>query len=125
MIRLPRLTHSKWPLLVAFLMVSGCASNSQLYNWGSYESQVYARFTSASDPAQQIAELEKTLASAKTDRPVPPGFHAHLGLLYGEAGRSDDMIQHFTIEKTLYPEAAPFMDFLLARATAPKGAKTP
>lgn len=103
------------------LFFSGCATTTQLYNWGSYQDQVYARFAANTNPDQQIDEMEKTLQTNKNNKPAPPGFHAHLGLLYGEAGRVNEMREQFFIEKQLYPEATQFMDFLLAKANAAQG----
>lgn len=45
-----------------------------------------------------------------------PGVHAHLGLLYSHAGRDEAALREFNTEKALYPESAPFLDGLLARA---------
>jgi len=47
---------------------------------------------------------------------LPPGFHAHLGYLYGEMGRNDLMQQQFVLEKELYPESATYIDFLIQNA---------
>ena len=44
---------------------------------------------------------------------VPPGFNAHLGLLYGKQGRLDKFAQQVSAEKKQYPESVAFMDFLL------------
>ena len=118
-------------LLGAFLcvlFVSGCATNNNLYAWGSYESQVYARFKENKNPQEQIQAMEKDLQTLNGLKPIAPGFHAHLGLLYGEAGRTEDMRAQLLIEKKLFPESSAFMDFLLAKmdqrqTTAPqKGA---
>ncbi len=110
-------------VVVFVLLFSGCATKKQMYNWGDYESQVYARFSTNSNPEQQIDALEKTLQTNKGNRPAPPGFHAHLGLLYGEAGRVDEMREQFALEKQLFPESAAFMDFLLNKSAQPKGSK--
>jgi hypothetical protein len=115
-------SSSKW-LGVFFCasLIVGCAPTAQLYHWGNYENQVYSRFTAATTPEQQIQEMEKTLQINKSNRPSPPGFHAHLGFLYGDVGRMNEMREQFTIEKQLFPEATAFMDFLLHKATKPKG----
>ena len=108
--------------LVLASLLSGCASQpNTLYNWGSYQDQLYARFKADTSPEKQIQELEKTLQNPKSAQPAAPGLHAHLGLLYGEAGRSAEMCEQFKTEKQLFPESAPFMDFLLAKAES----KTP
>lgn len=102
-------------------LLSGCASKPQIYHWGSYENQIYARFSATSNPEQQIDEMEKILQTNQSNKPIPPGFHAHLGLLYGEAGRINEMREHFAIEKQLFPESAAFMDFLLNKSAQAKG----
>ena len=103
------------------VLFNGCTTTTPLYNWGDYQNQVYARFSDNANPEQQIAQLEKTLQTNKHNKPAPPGFHAHLGLLYGETGQVDKMREQFIIEKNLYPEATTFMDFLLTRARTDKG----
>lgn len=100
------------------LTLGGCASQRPgLYDWGSYETQVYAYFNNSGSPEQQIAALEQRLQTNSSRS--PPGYHAHLGLLYGKVGRVADMQQQFNIEKSLFPEAAPFMDFLLRNSAKP------
>ncbi|MEQ6289610.1 DUF4810 domain-containing protein [Vogesella sp. GCM10023246] len=97
--------------------LSGCAGQQAkpLYHWGVYQPQVYEYFKGdgASHEAQ-IAALEADVQQARAkDEPLPPGYHAHLGLLYSHTGKLDQVKQEFTTEKTLYPESSAFMDFLL------------
>lgn len=47
--------------------------------------------------------------------PVPPGLHAHLGMLYGNTGHTDLAMAEFNTEKAAFPESAPFMDFLMSK----------
>ena len=44
---------------------------------------------------------------------VPPGYHAHLGLLYGEQGDLGKFAEQVAQEKSKFPESQTFMDFLL------------
>jgi hypothetical protein len=96
--------------------LSGCASPPQtLYSWGSYESQVYAHLKGENREAQIEAlerDQEKIEASGKT---APPGFYAHLGLLYAETGNDAKAVACFGTEKVRFPEATVFMDFLLKK----------
>lgn len=96
--------------------VAGCASKPPTtYYWGDYQGQVYAYLkgdTRSSDGGVAILEagVEKARAEGK---PLPPGYHAHLGLLYGNAGRMEDMKQQLEAERASFPESATFMDFIL------------
>lgn len=106
-------------LLVAGTLMTGCVSQPQsLYYWGGYQEQVYAHFKGdGSSPQEQVAALEACLQEARAkDRALPPGFHAHLGMLYAELGKPDQVRQQFETEKTLFPESAPYMDLLLNNA---------
>jgi hypothetical protein len=99
--------------------VAGCAQPPRpLYGWGGYPTQVYEYFKSTSTaPEQQIAALEADIVRMRAANLTPgPGVHAHLGLLYAHLGRDDAAQREFNTEKGLYPEAAPFLDGLMARA---------
>lgn len=108
------------PLLVA-LLASGCATQDKgLYQWGSYENQIYAMYAEGgkSSPLEQIAALEQDLEKARAaNRPLPPGFQAHLGYLYFQTGKLDQAIAAFETEKQRFPESRPYMDRLISRAT--------
>lgn len=108
------------PLLAA-LLATGCATqNKGLYQWGSYESQIYAMYAEGgkSSPLEQIAALEQDLEKARAaNRPLPPGFQAHLGYLYFQTGKLDQAIAAFETEKQLFPESRPYMNRLISQAT--------
>jgi hypothetical protein len=97
----------------AALWLSGCAQPKTLYQWGSYQPEVYEYFKGESKEAQ-VAKLEEDLQKIRsTNGNPPPGYHAQLGMLYGSLGKDDQMVQEFRTEKTLFPESATYMDFLL------------
>lgn len=113
-----RTTSALW--MLSLLTLVGCAAPRQsLYQWGDYENQVYARYN---DPGKvsveaQIAKLEEDYQKARSaNRTVPPGFHAHLGYLYFEAGKDDQAMQSFQKEKALFPESATYINRILAKA---------
>jgi hypothetical protein len=103
-------------LLALAAALTGCASQPKtLYGWDGYQPQVYQHFKGES-PDQQIAEMEKALQTISArGASVPPGFHAHLGMLYSLTGKSDQMVVQFEDEKKLFPESAAYMDFLLSK----------
>ncbi|WP_137939185.1 DUF4810 domain-containing protein [Chitinivorax sp. B] len=105
--------------LFGALFLAGCANHSQkpLYYWGQYQPQVYEYLKGdGTGPEAQIIAMEKGIQQARAkDAALPPGYHAHLGMLYLKAGRDDQVKQQFETEKTLFPESATFMDFLLKK----------
>jgi hypothetical protein len=102
--------------LAGVVLLSGCQTAPKtLYQWEGYQSQVYQNLKGES-PEQQIAAMEKDLQviGAKGNH-APPGFHAHLGMLYSVAGKPDQVVAQFEDEKKLFPESATYMDFLLSK----------
>jgi hypothetical protein len=106
-------------ILALFLSACASAPPKTLYQWESYEAQTYAHLQGESREAQIDAlerDREKIRASGKT---APPGFYAHLGMLYAETGNDAEALACFTEEKRRFPEAAVFMDFLLDKYKKP------
>jgi hypothetical protein len=101
--------------LLAATFMAGCAAPKPMYEWNGYQASVYAHFKGQSgSPEQQIIDLEKGLELAKAHGTTPPpGYHAHLGLLYMTVGKNDLAAQSWNTEKALFPESSRYMDFLL------------
>jgi hypothetical protein len=55
--------------------------------------------------------------AVSANKPLPPGFHAHLGNLYSQMGKPDLALQEFQKEKTQFPESAVFMDRVITNLT--------
>ena len=103
--------------LAASALLAGCAGPKTLYQWEGYEPQVYEYFKGEEPKEAQAEALERDLQKIRsTGKAVPPGYHAHLGLLYLSMGKDDQMVQQFRTEKTLFPESGTYMDFLLKNA---------
>ena len=76
--------------------------------------QEAAETVSAED---QLRELEQQAQKARAaSQALPPGLRAHAGLLLLKLGREDEAFERFREEKAVFPESAPYMDFLLRRA---------
>lgn len=105
--------------LLAALFLSGCAQQPKpMYQWGSYENQIYAIYNNPGKiPVDtQLQNLEKDLESINASKAVPPpGFHAHMGYLYFQTGKNGQALQSFETEKKLFPESATYMDRLIAQ----------
>lgn len=102
------------------LLLAGCgASQKPLYAWYHYEPELYA-YMQGKDPQQQLTVLEADEQKAQAKGlALPPGFHAHLGLLYAKLGQTAQAQTEFQQEKRLFPESAPYMDFVLRNMGAP------
>lgn len=96
--------------------LSGCVTpQNTLYYWGDYQPVVYSHFKGDAAEAQQV-KLEQTAHHAQSrGAAVPPGFNAHLGLLYLNTGQLDKAKGAFQAEAVLFPESKPYMDFLLSK----------
>lgn len=103
-------------IIGSLMLLSACKSTDTLYYHGEYNKLVYAYFKGDSAaPQDQIAALQNIIQTAESKgKPVAPGVHAHLGLLYFETGNPDQGQQHFEHEKLLFPESAQYLDFLLS-----------
>lgn len=108
-----------WPITATLLLgaaLAGCANRAPpIYQWQRYESNVDAYFRPdklSADAQTQLMEedLRKIRAGGGA---VPPGYHAHLALLYGQQGNLDQFFQQMQAEKKQYPESEKFVDFLL------------
>ena len=101
----------------ATMLLSGCADDSprQLYYWdGAYTGSVYEYLTEEGDAGAQIAALEESLQKAyQRAAKVPPGLHAHLGLLYLSQGNGAKFKAYVEKEAELYPESRDYAMFLL------------
>ncbi|WP_296235007.1 DUF4810 domain-containing protein [Pseudomonas sp. UBA4617] len=108
-------------LVLGSILLAGCNAPKPLYQWESYQPQVYG-YLKGDSKEEQVTALERDLEKIKAKNgAVPPGYHAQLGLLYSSLGKDDQMIQQFRTEKALFPESATYMDFLMNNAS--KGAK--
>lgn len=110
------MSKSLMGLILSALLLTGCATGPKpLYNWDSYQPVVYQYYQqSESDPQAQIDALKKSIELSRAkDLAVPPGLHAHLGMLYVETGALDLAMAEFNEEKILFPESTAFMDRLM------------
>jgi hypothetical protein len=102
----------------ACILLMGCAQPSKpLYFWDGYQAAVYDHFSSdGKGPLEQLRQLDEQAQKARAaGLPVPPGFHAHLALVYMKLGRDDEARQQLETERAQYPESTAYVDSLLRR----------
>lgn len=104
-------------LALGCVLLTGCAADKSLYKWGSYENLIYHSYAAPGkvSPEMQIEKLEADYQKARAqNKRMHPGFHAHLGYLYYQTGKSDEARREMETEKAEFPESAVFVDRLLA-----------
>jgi hypothetical protein len=107
-------------LMAGFL--AGCAQPAQrLYYWDGFQDQLYEYFKAdKSGPDEQLRALDAQAERARGSGAVlPPGFRAHLAMIYLRLGRDGEAMQALEAEKANFPESAQYMDFLLKHMKAP------
>jgi hypothetical protein len=108
-------------LLPFAVLLAGCGTPT-IYSWGHYEDVIYVSYDQPGKlpPQSQVDQLEQDYQKAKAaNKPVPPGFHAHLGYLYTQLGKPDEARKEFETEKANFPESAVFMDRLAGNLKKP------
>ncbi|CAB3662083.1 DUF4810 domain-containing protein [Achromobacter pestifer] len=104
-------------------LLSACVQQPKpMYSWQSYQPSVYAYLKDdGADSTLQIQALEKNIETARAANvELPPGFRAHLGMLYLKMGDGDKAAEQLQGEKVAFPESSPFMDFLMRNVSKPK-----
>jgi hypothetical protein len=97
----------------------GCAQPVKpLYHWDGFQRQMYEHFKGdGSSPGEQLLVLEaQAQKAAASGAALPPGFRAHLAVVYLKLGRDAEARQQLEGEKAAFPESAAYMDFLLKNA---------
>jgi hypothetical protein len=110
-------------LAAAVLTLTGCATRPPtIYQWGNYEELVYTSHAAPGDvpPEKQLEILEADYQKARAaNQRMPPGWHANLGYLYFQLGKTDQARQELLTEKAQFPESGVFVDRLLANLRKP------
>jgi hypothetical protein len=107
---------------LCLLALQGCVhAPKPLYYWESFPKQQYtALLREAVSPDEQIRIMEAQADKARaSSAALPPGFRAHLGMLYLGAGKPQRARELWTAEMNEFPESALYMNRLLKRLDAP------
>lgn len=104
-------------------VLAGCVqAPPRLYYWEGFQGQLYEYFKAdSSTHEEQLRVLDAQAQRARASgAALPPGFRAHLAMIYLRLGRDGEAKQALEAEKASFPESAQYMDFLLKRMTVPK-----
>ncbi len=71
-------------------------------------------------PDKQLQKLEEEMQKAAAKgKALPPGYQAHMGYLYFQAGQLDKAAAAFEAEKKQFPESTVYMNLVLAKLKQP------
>jgi hypothetical protein len=101
----------------------GCAeAPKRLYHWDGFQAQLYQHFKGDdSSPDEQLRILnEQSQRARASGGALPPGFRAHVAMIYLRLGRDTEAKLELEAEKASFPESTQYMDFLLKHMTGSK-----
>jgi len=101
----------------AITLLSSCATKT-IYYWGDYEDLIYTQYQTPgkATPEYQVDIMQADIQEAKSEnKPLPPGFYAHLGYQYLQMGKIIEAKNSFEAEKKQFPESAVLMNRFLKK----------
>lgn len=104
--------------------VLGCATSSELYEYGNYSQRYYQmrKFQTDESLANYQDELTSIMdRSAKAGKQVPPGVYAEYAYLQAKKGNMDEAKEYYQRELAAYPESRHYIDFLMGQLSDAHG----
>lgn len=112
------------PIALAALVMGGCVANP-VYQWGGYESKLYAGYKDPTKMEELKVGLEAHVAAMdQSGQKMAPGLYAELGTLYLQSGDSVKARGMYSRERDTWPESKGFMDTLIKNLERQESART-
>lgn len=100
-------------IAIAALVMGGCVT-TPIYQWGGYESKLYAGYKDQTKMEELKLGLEAHVAAMdKSGQKMAPGLYAELGTLYLQSGDSVKARGMYARERDAWPESKGFMDAMI------------
>jgi hypothetical protein len=100
--------------VAAVLALTGCATNTGMYEWGGYDALLYQSYKKPAELPKNMQTLATHIAMLeKGGKRVAPGLHADLGTMQLQAGDKAGALSNFRRERELWPESAVLMDAMI------------
>jgi len=103
-------------LVLIIFTLAGCAT--KLYVWNDYSNKKYKHVkesTLEATNAYKNSLLGVISSSRSAGKNVPPGIYCELGQLFAQEGKSEQALDCFNNERTLYPESATFVNLCISQ----------
>jgi hypothetical protein len=100
-------------MLASLTLITGCAAPG-LYQWGAYDSDLYAAYKDITKMENLRSKLEAHVGEMENSKAkVAPGLYAELGTLYLQAGATQKAINYYIKERNTWPESNILMTSLI------------
>lgn len=104
-------------------LLSGCASNTQLYQWGDYEEVLFVHFHEPAVRDEMLANyytFVNTVADGtiQSKKPIAPGLFAEAGTFMLDSGDIEAAIGFYQLEANTWPESRHLMTTLITNLRA-------
>lgn len=111
-------------IALAALVLGGCVT-TPIYQWGGYESKLYAGYKDQTKMEELKVGLETHIAAMdKSGQKVAPGLYAELGTLYLQSGDSVKARGMYSRERNAWPESKGLMDAMIQNLERQESART-
>lgn len=111
-------------VMLVTLVLSGCASQQSLYDWGGYSGMLYETYKKPDTTAANLQKLqEHVIRLEKGNAKVAPGLYADLGTLYLQAGDRNRAVENYRKERAAWPESMGLMDAMIKNLSSSKAAR--
>ena len=96
------------------IFLTGCATNTSLYQWGGYDAMLYQSYKNPEKTVEFRKGLELHIDKLEQSKQkAAPGLYAELGTLYLQEGDSVKAVAMYTKERDAWPESKGLMDSLI------------
>lgn len=101
-------------LISIITLLTGCATQPSMYNWGSYEQDLFTYFHDPADKEKAINNhLDLVNKLNLADVKPAPGFYAEAGTFLLLEGETDKAIHFYKLEAEVWPESSQLMTALI------------
>tara|TARA_R100000149_G_scaffold63868_4_gene35304 strand:- start:6046 stop:6393 length:348 start_codon:yes stop_codon:yes gene_type:complete len=98
---------------VAGTLGTAACAPATLFEWGNYESALYAYSQNPENRQLYQESLEVAIERGLERGALAPGLMAELGYLHLEAGNTAEALRYFQEERSRFPESAKLMDRMI------------
>ena len=91
------------------LGLTGCATNTSRFEWGSYDSSLYLYSKHPDKLPIYESALLAAISKGKASGRIAPGLQAELGYCYLGEGKRAEAIEMFKAEMAMFPESRAFL----------------